>query len=64
MFHHFDDDNTGFIDFRKLKTAVSECCSYIDDTTIQKMIEAADTDGDGKVSKYEFMRVMKKMKLV
>jgi len=64
VFHHFDDDNTGFIDFRKVKAVASECCSNIDDSVIRKMIEAADTDGDGKVSKYEFMRVMKKMKLV
>jgi Ca2+-binding EF-hand superfamily protein len=64
VFHYFDDDNTGFIDFRKLKTVAGECCSNIDDSTIRRMIEAADTDGDGKVSKYEFMRVMKKMKLI
>ena len=31
---------------------------------LQKMIEVADTDGDSRVSKYEFMRVMKKMKLI
>lgn len=64
MFHHFDDDGSGFIDFRKVKIVAGECCSNLDDAIIRKMIEAADVDGDGKVSKYEFMRVMKKMKLV
>mgnify|MGYP001008558906 CR=1 FL=1 len=64
MFHYFDDDGAGYIDFRKLKAVATECCSNLDDGTIRKMIAAADTDGDGKVSKYEFMRVMKKMKLI
>jgi Ca2+-binding EF-hand superfamily protein len=36
----------------------------IDDEGIQKMIEAADTDGSGKRSKDEFFRVMKKTKIL
>lgn len=36
----------------------------IDDEAIMKMIEAADSDGSGKISKYEFLRVMKKVKLL
>ena len=31
---------------------------------IDKMIQVGDTDGNGKVSKYEFLRVMKKIKLL
>ncbi len=36
----------------------------IDDEGIQQMIEAADTDGSGKISKDEFLRVMKKTKIL
>ena len=42
----------------------NECCNSLDDNILQDMIEAADTDGDNKVSKYEFLRVMRKMKLI
>ena len=64
MFTYFDDDNTGFIDFRKLKVVANECCNNLGDETLRRMIQVADTDGDSKISKYEFMRVMKKMKLI
>jgi centrin-1 len=35
-----------------------------DDKILKDMIFAADLDEDGKVSKDEFMRVMRKMKLI
>jgi hypothetical protein len=28
------------------------------------MIKAADTEGDGKITEYEFFRIMKKVKLI
>jgi centrin-1 len=36
----------------------------VDDKVLKDMIFAADLDEDGKVSKEEFMRVMRKMKLI
>jgi hypothetical protein len=35
-----------------LKVVANECCNNLDDETLKKMIEVADTDGDTKVSKY------------
>lgn len=64
VFNYFDDDGSGYLDEKKIQKMVSECFFNIDDEAIQKMIEAADTDGDGKVSKYEFLRIMKKVKLL
>jgi len=64
VFNYFDDDSSGYLDAKKMQKMVNECFFNIDDDAIQKMIEAADTDGDGKVSKYEFLRIMKKVKLL
>jgi Ca2+-binding EF-hand superfamily protein len=64
VFQHFDDDGSGFLDFRKLKTMASECFFNLDDNAIINMIKAADTEGDMKISEYEFFRIMKKVKLI
>lgn len=64
VFNYFDDDGSGYLDAKKIKKMSSECFFNIDEDAIQKMIEAADTDGDGKINKYEFLRIMKKVKLL
>lgn len=64
VFQHFDDDGSGYLDFRKLKTMASECFFNLDDDAIINMIKAADTEGDMKISEYEFFRIMKKVKLI
>ncbi len=64
VFKHFDDDNSGFLDCNKLKAMLSECFFNLDDSAINNMIAVADTDGDGKISEYEFLRIMKKVKLI
>ena len=51
-------------DFEKLKKVSQELGEICDDKILKDMIFAADLDGDGKVSKEEFMRVMRKMKLI
>jgi Ca2+-binding EF-hand superfamily protein len=43
VFAHFDDDNAGYLDFRKLKTMTTECFFNLDDDAIRNMINAADT---------------------
>lgn len=60
----FDDDNSGYLDFRKIKSMVNECFFNIDDEAIKNMIKVADIEGDGKINKYEFLRIMKKIKLL
>jgi Ca2+-binding EF-hand superfamily protein len=64
VFQHFDDDGAGYLDFRKVKTMVSECFFNLDDDAVTNMIKAADTEGDMKISEYEFFRIMKKVKLI
>ena len=64
VFRHFDDDNSGFLDAGKLRNMLEECFFNLDEQAITTMIAAADTDGDGKINEYEFMRLMKKVKLI
>ncbi len=64
VFQHFDDDGSGYLDFRKLKTMTNECFFNLDDDAIINMIKAADVEGDMKISEYEFFRIMKKVKLI
>lgn len=52
IFDYFDDDQSGTIDEKKIRRMVNECFFNIDDEAISRMIEAADTDGSGKISKY------------
>lgn len=64
VFRHFDEDNSGYLDTGKIRNMLNECFFNLEDSAISNMIAAADTDGDGKISEYEFMRLMKKVKLV
>jgi Ca2+-binding EF-hand superfamily protein len=64
VFKHFDDDNSGYLDGAKIKSMLNECFFNLDESAISNMIAVADTDGDGKISEYEFLRVMKKVKLI
>ncbi|KRX10169.1 hypothetical protein PPERSA_08572 [Pseudocohnilembus persalinus] len=63
-FQFFDDNGEGFIDKNKLKKVAADLGEETDDKLIESMISAADLDQDGKVNKDEFLRVMKKMKLI
>lgn len=64
VFKHFDDDNSGYLDSFKLKAMLNECFFNLDESAIGDMIAVADTDGDGRISEYEFLRIMKKVKLI
>ncbi|KAM3129075.1 hypothetical protein pb186bvf_018853 [Paramecium bursaria] len=63
-FDYFDDDGDGNIDFDKFKRVAIDIGEDVSDDVIRDMINAADFDQDGKVSKDEFMMVMRKMKLI
>merc|ERR550534_3224434 len=60
IFRLIDEDKTGFITFKNLKRVVQELKEDLNDDEIQKMIDVADRDDDGKISADEFWRVMKK----
>lgn len=62
-FRLFDDDDTGKISFKNLKRVAKELGENLTDEELQEMIDEADRDGDGEVSKEEFLRIMKKTSL-
>lgn len=63
-FNFFDENNEGFIDLDKLRKVAIDLGEEVDDKILKDMIFAADLDDDSRVSKDEFMRVMRKMKLI
>ena len=61
IFKLFTEDSASeYITFRGLKKVCNELGESLTDNEIQEMIDEADRDGDGKISKEEFYRVMKK----
>jgi centrin-1 len=62
-FRLFDDDESGFIDFKKLKRVAKELGENMDDAELMEMLEEADRDGDGKVTEDDFVRIMQKTNL-
>lgn len=64
VFKYFDDDNSGYIDFRKLKNMTKQCFFNLDDDAITNMLKSADIQGDLKITQYQFLRIMKKVKLI
>ncbi|XP_053112231.1 calmodulin-like protein 3 [Hemicordylus capensis] len=66
-FSHFDTDGDGFITRKELGTAMRSLEHVLvhlgevfTDEKLDEMIKAADTDGDGKVSFQEFVRMVTK----
>ncbi len=64
IFYIFDDDGSGTIDFYKLKKVAQEIGEQVTDKTLHDMIRAADLKQSGSVTLEEFLRVMRKMKLI
>eukprot|EP01084_Bolivina_argentea_P222704 376906_1 len=60
IFDLFDEDSTGGITFRNLKRVATELGENLTDDELQEMIEEADRDQDGVVSREDFYRVMRK----
>ncbi|XP_020800782.1 caltractin [Drosophila serrata] len=63
-FSFFDDDHTGRISLRNLKRVAKELGENLTDEELQEMIDEADTDGDGEVSKEEFFNLVKTTNLI
>merc|ERR1712212_363575 len=59
-FKLFDDDQTGKVSFKNLKSIAKQLGENLTDEELQEMIDEADMDGDGEVSEAEFFRMMKK----
>merc|ERR1712100_468455 len=59
----YDVDGTGKIGFKDLKRVATELGENMSDKEIQEIVDEADTDGDGKLSEGEFLRVMQKQGL-
>jgi len=62
-FRLFDEENTGVIDYEKLKRVSQELGENLTDEELQEMIEEADRDGDGLVTQEDFVRIMRKTRL-
>jgi len=62
-FRLFDDDDSGTINFAKLKRVAKELGESMSDEELQEMIDEADRDGDGVINLDDFMRIMKKTNL-
>mmetsp|Transcript_33523 Transcript_33523/g.107777 ORF Transcript_33523/g.107777 Transcript_33523/m.107777 type:complete len:161 (-) Transcript_33523:307-789(-) len=58
VFKLFDDDETGKITFHNLKRVARELGENMTDDELREMINRADVDGDGEVSREEFVRIM------
>lgn len=64
VFRVYDENNTGKIDFEDLKRVSQDMKANLSDEEIKGMIFEADIDKDNAVSVDEFLRVMKKAKLM
>ncbi|KFO30032.1 Centrin-2 [Fukomys damarensis] len=62
-FKLFDDEKVGKISFKDLKCVAKELGENLTDKELQEMIDEADQDGNGEVSKQEFLLIMKKTSL-
>ena len=59
----FDEDQTGKISFKNLRTVTDGLGLTFTDKDLREMIEEADFDNDGEVSVDEFFQIMKKTNL-
>ena len=60
VFNLFDADNKGAITLRDLKRVAKELGEAMSEAELLEMIERADSNGDGEVSKEDFLDIMTK----
>ncbi|XP_017067857.1 caltractin [Drosophila eugracilis] len=63
-FSFFDDDRTGCITFENLKRVAKELGEQLTDEELQEMIDEADVNGNGEITKDEFLNFIKKTNLI
>jgi centrin-1 len=63
-FRLFDDDESGSVTLKDLKRVAEGLNESMTDEELQEMIDEADREGTGEVSLDDFMRIMKKTKLL
>merc|ERR1712110_599638 len=59
-FNVFDKDGDGYITAAELRNVMTNLGEKLSDAEIDEMIKGADTDGDWRVSYYEFVTMMQK----
>ncbi|WP_395241646.1 EF-hand domain-containing protein, partial [Salmonella sp. s51933] len=57
-FNTFDKDGSNFVTKDELSKVMKACGEKVSDEDLTKMIKAADTSGDGKISFDEFKKMM------
>ncbi|KYQ89416.1 centrin [Tieghemostelium lacteum] len=62
-FKLFDKDDSGKISFDDLKLVAINLGEKCTDSDLRQMIEYADADGDGEVSKFEFIQLISGKKI-
>lgn len=57
-FDLFDEDKKGKINMKNLKKAVKEINENLSDSELKAIMDEFDTDGDGYITKEDFMKIM------
>ena len=57
-FDLFDEDKKGKINMKNLKKAVKEINENLSDSELKAIMDEFDTDGDGYITKDDFMKIM------
>jgi centrin-3 len=57
-FDLFDEDKKGKINIKNLKKAVKEINENLTENELKAIIEEFDTDGDGYITKEDFLKIM------
>mmetsp|Transcript_65875 Transcript_65875/g.153072 ORF Transcript_65875/g.153072 Transcript_65875/m.153072 type:complete len:170 (-) Transcript_65875:189-698(-) len=60
IFNLFDDDKTGGISLKNLKRVSKELGETMTEDELREMIDRADSDGDGLITKEDFYNIMTK----
>ncbi|XP_077991427.1 neo-calmodulin-like [Glandiceps talaboti] len=61
-FKNMDKDGNGLLTKEEVTQALKDCNAYEGNDQVQKMIDDADVDGDGKVRYEEFVNILQKEK--